>query len=60
LAEFKKKHPKMVAHLLKKDSINFIFPFPKRDKIRGIQRGLKFLLFISIFSRNHLFKLLEK
>ncbi|MCD9625947.1 hypothetical protein LVK04_00920, partial [Tenacibaculum maritimum] len=41
LAEFKKKHPKMVAHLLKKDSINFIFPFPKRDKIRGLGEGVK-------------------
>ncbi|CAA0262910.1 hypothetical protein [Tenacibaculum maritimum] len=41
LAEFKKKHPKMIAHLLKKDSIHFRFPFPKRDKIRGLSEGVR-------------------
>ncbi|CAA0236480.1 Probable lipoprotein precursor [Tenacibaculum maritimum] len=41
LAEFKKKHPKMIAHLLKKDSIYFRFPFPKRDKIRGLSEGVR-------------------
>ncbi|WP_236536210.1 hypothetical protein, partial [Tenacibaculum maritimum] len=41
LAEFKKKHPKMVAHLLKKDSIYFSFPFPKRDKVKGYSEGVK-------------------
>ncbi|MDB0613584.1 hypothetical protein PL371_17280 [Tenacibaculum maritimum] len=42
LAEFKKKHPKMlVGHLLKNDSIYFSFPFPKRDKVKGYSEGVK-------------------
>ncbi|CAA0183515.1 Probable lipoprotein precursor [Tenacibaculum maritimum] len=41
LAEFKKKHPKILEDLLKKDSIYFRFPFPKRDKVKGYSEGVK-------------------
>ncbi|CAA0228476.1 putative lipoprotein [Tenacibaculum maritimum] len=41
LAEFKKKHPKILEDLLKKDSIYFSFPFPKRDKVKGYSEGVK-------------------
>ncbi|CAA0236713.1 putative lipoprotein (fragment) [Tenacibaculum maritimum] len=41
LAEFKKKHPKILEDLLKNDSIHFRFPFPKRDKIRGLSEGVR-------------------
>ncbi|CAA0228515.1 putative lipoprotein [Tenacibaculum maritimum] len=41
LAEFKKKHPKILEDLLKNDSIYFRFPFPKRDKVKGYSEGVK-------------------